>query len=38
MVMISVFAVLGVFGATALLASRYGADSRHTDDRRARNW
>jgi hypothetical protein len=34
--MISLFAVLGVFGANAALASRFGADSRRTDDRR--NW
>jgi len=34
--MISLFAVLGVFGANAALSSRFGADSRRTDDRR--NW
>jgi hypothetical protein len=34
--MISLFAVLGVFGANAALASRFGADSRRRDDRR--NW
>jgi hypothetical protein len=34
--MISLFAVLGVFGASAALASRFGADSRRPDDRR--NW
>jgi hypothetical protein len=36
MSMISLFAVLGVFGANAALASRFGADSRRSDDRR--NW
>jgi hypothetical protein len=35
MVMISLFAVLGVFGANALLSSRFGADSRRSSDR---NW
>ena len=34
--MISLFAVLGVFGANAVLASKYGSDSRRTDDRP--NW
>jgi hypothetical protein len=34
--MISLFAVLGVFGANAALAARYGADSRQDDGRR--NW
>jgi hypothetical protein len=34
--MISLFAVLGVFGANAVLASRFGADSRRSGDRR--NW
>jgi hypothetical protein len=34
--MFSLFAVLGVFGANAALASRFGADSRRNDDRR--NW
>jgi hypothetical protein len=34
--MISLFAVLGVFGANAALSSRFGRDSRRTDDRR--NW
>jgi hypothetical protein len=35
--MISLFAVLGAFGANAVLSSKYGADSRkHNDDRR--NW
>jgi hypothetical protein len=33
--MISLFAVLGVFGANAVLASRFGADSRRENDR---NW
>ena len=36
MVMISLFAVLGVFGANAVLSSRYGADSRRPSDRP--NW
>jgi hypothetical protein len=35
-VMFSVFAVLGVFGANAVLSSRFGRDSRRIDDRR--NW
>jgi hypothetical protein len=34
--MISLFAVLGVFGAHAAISSRFGADSRKLDDRR--NW
>jgi hypothetical protein len=34
--MISLFAVLGVFGANAAISSRYGRDSRRMDDRR--NW
>jgi hypothetical protein len=34
--MISLFAVLGVFGGGAALSSRFGADSRRHDDRR--NW
>ncbi len=34
--MFSLFAVLGVFGANAALSSRFGADSRRSDDRR--NW
>ncbi|MCW3005078.1 MAG: hypothetical protein JWQ20_4376 [Conexibacter sp.] len=34
--MISLFAVLGVFGANAVLSSRFGADSRRESDRR--NW
>jgi hypothetical protein len=34
--MISLFAVLGVFGANAALSSRFGRDSRRADDRR--NW
>jgi hypothetical protein len=34
--MISLFAVLGVFGANAALASKFGADSRKNDGRR--NW
>jgi hypothetical protein len=34
-VMISLFAVLGVFGANAALAGRFGADSRRANDR---NW
>ena len=33
--MISVLIVLGVFGATAALSSRFGADSRRANDR---NW
>jgi hypothetical protein len=35
--MISLFTVLGVFGANALLSSKFGADSRRNDDDR-RNW
>jgi hypothetical protein len=35
--MISLFTVLGVFGANALLSSKFGADSRKNDDDR-RNW
>jgi hypothetical protein len=35
MVMISLFAVLGVFGANAALSARFGADSRRANDR---NW
>jgi hypothetical protein len=35
--MISLFAVLGVFGANAVLASKFGVDSRRTNDDR-RNW
>ena len=38
MVMISLFAVLGVFGANAVLSSRFGADSRRADARNERNW
>jgi hypothetical protein len=34
--MISLFAVLGVFGGGAALSSRFGADSRRDDGRR--NW
>jgi hypothetical protein len=34
-VMFSVIAVLGVFGANALLSSKFGRDSRRADDR---NW
>jgi hypothetical protein len=34
--MFSVIAVFGVFGANAVLASRFGADSRRSSDRR--NW
>ena len=34
--MFSLLAVFGVFGANAVLAARYGADSRRNDDRR--NW
>jgi hypothetical protein len=34
--MISLFAVLGVFGVNAAISSRFGADSRKQDDRR--NW
>jgi hypothetical protein len=34
--MLSLIAVLGVFGGGAALSSRFGADSRRTDDRR--NW
>jgi hypothetical protein len=37
MVMISLFAVLGVFGANAVLSSKFGADSRRDNDDR-RNW
>jgi hypothetical protein len=37
MVMISLFTVLGVFGANAVLSSKFGADSRKNDDDR-RNW
>jgi len=33
--MISLFAVLGVFGGGAALSSRFGADSRRANDR---NW
>jgi hypothetical protein len=33
--MISLFAVLGVFGANAALAAKYGRDSRRPNDR---NW
>ena len=33
--MFSLIAVLGVFGANAVLSSRYGADSRRPGDR---NW
>jgi len=33
--MFSLIAVFGVFGANAVLASRYGADSRRPADR---NW
>jgi hypothetical protein len=36
MTMISLFAVLGVFGANAAISSKWGADSRRMDDRR--NW
>jgi hypothetical protein len=36
MVMISLFAVLGVFAGNAVLAGRFGADSRRDDGRR--NW
>jgi hypothetical protein len=36
MSMISLFAVLGIFGTNAALATKYGADSRRSDDRR--NW
>jgi hypothetical protein len=35
-VMISLFAVLGVFAGNAVLSARYGADSRKDDGRR--NW
>jgi hypothetical protein len=35
-VMLSLIAVLGVFAGNAVLASRYGADSRRHDDRP--NW
>jgi hypothetical protein len=35
-VMFSVIAVLGVFGANALLSSKYGRDSRRPDGRG--NW
>jgi hypothetical protein len=34
--MFSLLAVFGVFGANAVLSSRYGADSRRSSDRR--NW
>jgi hypothetical protein len=34
--MFSLIAVFGVFGANAVLSSRYGADTRRADDRR--NW
>jgi hypothetical protein len=34
--MLSLIAVFGVFGANAVLSSRYGADSRRAGDRR--NW
>jgi hypothetical protein len=34
--MISLFAVLGVFGANAVLSSKFGADSRQNDDKP--NW
>jgi hypothetical protein len=37
MVMISLFTVLGVFGANAVLSSKFGADSRRNNDDR-RNW
>jgi hypothetical protein len=33
--MISLFAVLGVFGGGAVLSGRFGADSRRPNDR---NW
>lgn len=33
--MISLFTVLGVFGANAVLSVKYGADSRRPNDR---NW
>jgi hypothetical protein len=33
--MISLFAVLGVFGGGAALSARFGADSRRSNDR---NW
>jgi hypothetical protein len=36
MVMISLFAVLGVFGANAALSTRFGADSRRAGGRS--NW
>jgi hypothetical protein len=35
--MISLITVLGVFGANAVLSSKFGADSRKSDDDR-RNW
>jgi hypothetical protein len=34
--MFSLLAVFGVFGANAVLAARYGVDSRRNDGRR--NW
>jgi hypothetical protein len=37
MSMISLFTVLGVFGANAVLSSKFGADSRKNNDDR-RNW
>ena len=37
MSMISLLAVFGVFGATAVLSSKFGADSRKNNDDR-RNW
>jgi hypothetical protein len=37
MVMISLLTVLGVFGANAVLSSKFGADSRRNADDR-RNW
>jgi hypothetical protein len=36
MVMISLFAVLGVFAGNAVLAAKFGKDSRRNDGRR--NW
>jgi cytochrome c oxidase assembly factor CtaG len=36
MVMFSLIAVLGVFGANAVLARKFGADSRTNDERP--NW
>jgi hypothetical protein len=35
--MISLFTVLGLFGANAVLSSKFGADSRKNNDDR-RNW